>query len=111
MISNHTVDFGSQFRNGIDSLVAAECLCRDNKSRWDRHPKQVQLLQVIGFVANKDLVVHLGRFLPERADQHLRIICHDVADQFRVKGSFHCAQRVQNAANEIVQRLHQEGIR
>ena len=71
---------------------------------------QVKVLQVVGLVADEDLVVHLGRPLPERADQHLRIVGHDVADELLVEGSLHIAQRCQDAADEVIQGLHQEGI-
>ena len=110
MLTNHAVDLSAQLRNGVDGLVAAESLSGDDETRRHWHSMQVQVLQVVGLVADEDLVVHLGRPLPERANEHLRVVGHDVADELLVQRGLHSAQRRQDAADEVVQRLHEEGI-
>ena len=85
------MDFRAQFRNGVDRIVAAESLRGDDKSRRHGQSIQIEVFQMVGLVADKHLVVHHGRHLPEGANQHLRVIGHDVADEFRVEGGFHRA--------------------
>ena len=111
VLANHAVNLGTQLRDSVDSLVAAEGLGGNHKARRHRHPVQVQVLQVVGLVADEHLVVHLGCLFPERAYQHLGVVGHDVADKFLVQSGFHVAQRSKDAADEVVQRLHQESVR
>ena len=102
MLFYHAMDFSSQLRNGIDGLVATEGLCGDNEARRHRHPVQVEVLQMVSLVADKHLVVHHRGHFPEGANQHLRVVGHDVADKLGIQGGFHGTQRIEYASNEIV---------
>ena len=110
VLAYHAVDLGAQLGDGIDGLVAAEGLGGDDEAWRHRHAVEVEVLQVVGLVADEDLVVHLGRPLPERADQHLGVVGHDVANELLVEGGLHIAQRREDAADEVVQRLHEECV-
>ena len=104
------MNLGPQLRYGVDSIISTESLGGDDKSWRHRQIAQIQIFQMIGLVADKNLVIHLWRHLPEWANHHLGIVCHDVADEIRVERRLHGSQRVKNASDEIIQRLHQESV-
>ena len=109
-LANHAMNLGTKLRDGVDGVVATESLGSDDEARRNWHLIKIQILKMISLISDKHLVIHLGCRFPKRTYEHLGVVGHDVANEFLVQVGGHAAQRFEDAGDEVVQGLHQEGV-